>query len=58
MGEDLKCINCFKYLVNVISAKYNLDDEIHYRIAQATSAFGLLNKRGLTNHDLTLKTRI
>ena len=58
LGEDLKNVSCFRYLGSNISANCNLDDEICFRIGQATAAFGRLNKRVFTNHDLSLETRI
>ena len=58
LGEELKNVSCFRYLGSNISANCSLDDEICYRIGQATAAFGRLTKRVFTNHDLSLATRI
>ena len=57
-GEELKNVPCFRYLGSNISANCNLDDEVQYRIRQATSAFGRLNKRVFSNRDLSLQTRV
>ena len=58
LGEELKSVSCFRYLGSNISANCDLDDEICYRIGQATAAFGRLTKRVFTNRDLSLETRI
>ena len=36
----------------------NVDDEITYRLGQATTAFGRLNKKVFMNRDLSLETRV
>ena len=47
-GKDLKRVKCLGYLGRSFSANHDLDNEIHYRTAQATSAFGCLNMQVLT----------
>ena len=56
--EELKNVSYFRYLGSNLSASCSLDDEICYRIGQATSAFGRLAIRVFTNRDLSIETKV
>ena len=57
-GASLKQVNSFKYLGSHLSATCQLDDELQYRIGQASGAFGRLRARVFNNHCITLKTKV
>ena len=57
-GSTLKKFDCFRYLGSNISAKCCLDDEINFRICQATGAFGRLSSRVFMNHNFRLRAKI
>ena len=57
-GLNLKKVECFRYLGSNISSNCRLDDEIHYRIAQATGSYGRLVQRVFRNNNLKLDTKI
>ena len=56
--EELKNFSCFRYLSSNLSASCSLDNEICYRIGQATSAFGRLANIVFTNWDLSIETKV
>ena len=57
-GSTLKKVECFRYLGSNISSNCRVDDEINYRICQATGAYGRLVNRVFKNHNLKLETKI
>ena len=57
-NNPLNKVNMFKYLGSHISANGYIDDEVHYRVKQANSAFGRLSKRVFHNKNLTLATKV
>ena len=57
-GASLKEVNSLKYLGSHLSASCQMDDELHYRIGQASGAFGRLRSRVFNNHGLSLKTKV
>ena len=54
----LKNVDSFKYLGSYIAANCQLDDEINYRIQQASRAYGRLRKRVFSNKNITLSTKV
>lgn len=56
--KPLKTTNKFRYLGSTVNDKATLDDEIHFRISKASSAFGKLQDRLWKTHDVSLLTKI
>ena len=54
----LKQNSKFLYLGSTITEKATLDEEIQFRIGKASSAFGNLQDRLWSSHDVSLKTKV
>ena len=57
-NTPLKVVQKFCYLGSEISEKATLDEEIKLRISKASQAFGKLEKRLWSSHDISLQTKI
>lgn len=57
-GEEIVQIPSFTYLGSFLSETANIDDEVQYRLRQATTSFGRLQKRVYQNSHLTLRTKV
>ena len=56
--RPLKTSSKFCYLGSTISEKATLDNELHVRMAKASQAFGKLENRLWSSHDISLRTKI
>ena len=57
-GIPLKTNHKFCYLGSTISDKATLENELHLRMSKASQAFGKLEKRLWSSHDISLPTKI
>ena len=57
-GIPLKLVPTFKYLGSHISSNCHLDDELSYRIGQATRAYGRLSHKVFHNKNISLSTKV
>ena len=57
-GQILRSVDQFKYLGSILSAKCDLTNEVHRRVAMASASFGKLTSRVFKNRDLTVTTRV
>ena len=57
-STPLKQVESFKYLGSHISSNCHLDDELSYRVGQATRAYGRLSSKVFHNKNITLSTKI
>lgn len=56
--HQLKQVDKFRYLGSTITSKCDLDSEIDNRIGAAAAAFGKLDPKVFSSHDLKLSTKI
>ena len=56
--SPLQTSHKFCYLGSTISDKASLDNELHLRMSKASQAFGKLEKRLWSSHDISLPTKI
>ena len=57
-NSELPNVDNFTYLGSILNTSCNLDQEIQYRIRQATTSFGKLRDRVFLNRDLTVETKV
>ena len=57
-GTPLKVVPTFKYLGSHISSNCHLDDELSYRLGQATRAYGRLSHKVFHNKNISLSTKV
>ena len=56
-NEDLKVVENFPYLGSILSSSCSIDAEINARISKASTAYGRLNQRVFSNHNLKVTTK-
>ena len=57
-NNELQNVDNFMYLGSILNTSCNLDQEIQYRIRQATTSFGKLRDRVFLNRDLSVETKV
>ena len=57
-GEKLKAADKFVYLGSTLSRSANIDEEVSYRIARASAAFGRLSEKVWERRGISLQTKL
>ena len=57
-NRELSNVDHFMYLGSIMNTSCSLDQEIQYRIRQATTAFGRLSDRVFRNRNLSTETKV
>ena len=57
-NSELPNVDNFTYLGSILNTSCNLDQEIQYRIRQATTSFGRLRDRVFLNRNLSVETKV
>ena len=57
-NSELPTVDNFMYLGSILNTSCNLDQEIQYRIRQATTSFGRLRDRVFLNRNLSVETKV
>ena len=57
-GDKLKVVNRFTYLGSTLSQNITIDDEVHTRIAKASSTFGRLYTNVWRRNGISLETKL
>ena len=57
-NSELPNVDNFMYLGSILNTSCNLDQEIQYRIRQATTYFGRLHDRVFLNRNLSVETKV
>jgi hypothetical protein len=55
--ELIECVDQFPYLGSVVSSNGRIDEEVDYRIAKASKAFGALRRAVFKDSNLTITTK-